>query len=81
VNASYLGKLARQIPGLNYSQWQSQLGNSSLISRVRTEEQQGVTGSFGGTPTIILQGPKGQTNPVSGSIPYSSLEAGIKEVS
>jgi protein-disulfide isomerase len=81
VTTSYLEGLAKQIPGLNYNQWLSQYQSSTLTSQVQAENQQAISQNFGGTPTVILQGPKGQTQPTSGAIPYSSLQSGINEVS
>jgi len=46
-----------------------------------TEEQQAVAGSFGGTPTLLFQGPTGQTQTVSGDLTYGGLQAGTKIVS
>lgn len=80
VTPSYLEGLAKQIPGLNYNQWLSQYQSSTLTSQVQSENQTAISQNFGGTPTIIIQGPKGQTQPTSGDVPYSDLESGIHAV-
>ncbi len=80
VTPAYLEGIAKQIPGLNYNQWLSQYQSSTLASQVQSENQQAVAQNFGGTPTIIIQGPKGQTQPASGNIPYSNLQSGVNEV-
>ncbi|HEY2653262.1 MAG TPA: thioredoxin domain-containing protein [Solirubrobacteraceae bacterium] len=77
VTPSYLEGLAKQIPGLNYNQWLSQYQSSTLTSQVQSESQYALSQNWNGTPTIIIQGPKGQTQPTSGAIPYSDLQSGF----
>lgn len=80
VTPAYLESIAKQIPGLNYNQWLSQYQSSTLTSQVQSEDQYANSQNFQGTPTIILQGPKGQTQPASGDIPYSDIQSGVNAV-
>lgn len=80
VTPAFLEQIAKQVPGLNYQQWLAQYQSSNLTSQVQSENQQARAQNYGGTPTIILVGPKGQTQPASGDIPYSDIQAGIKAV-
>lgn len=81
VTPTFLAQIANEIPGLNYGQWFSQYTSSSLASQVNSENRTARAANYQGTPTIILQGPKGQTQAASGDIPYGDIEAGIKAVS
>jgi protein-disulfide isomerase len=78
VNDNYLDSLARLIPGLNYSQWSSDRGSSSLASQVTQDQQFAASNGWTSTPTIIVSGPKGSTQP--SSFDYGSLETAIKAV-
>ncbi len=82
VNDSYLNGLASQIPGLNYSEWSSDRGSSTLTGQVTTDEQAAAGKNFSSTPTLDIVGPKGEAQPIVG-VPssYSSLESAIKSVS
>jgi protein-disulfide isomerase len=83
VTPAYLDGLAKQIPGLNYSAWQSNLGNSSLEAQVTSDNNAGVAvdGGSASTPTIVASGPLGQAKPIVG-LPgsYSELTAAIQSV-
>jgi protein-disulfide isomerase len=82
VTNSYLSGLATQIPGLNVSQWQSQLQSSTLSNQVTQDERTAQSLGFNSTPTITIQGPKSQAQPIVGApSSYSQLEAAIKSVS
>jgi protein-disulfide isomerase len=68
---AFLQGIARQIPGLHYSAWQTNLQNPSLQAKVSADDSAGVkidsTNPNGvGTPTIIVTGPKGQALPIDG---------------
>jgi protein-disulfide isomerase len=81
VNESYLTGLAKQIPGLNLSQWQAARGDVSLASQVQSEEQAGAAAGVQGTPTLFFKGPKGSFSPTAGVPSYSDLQNAIKQVS
>jgi protein-disulfide isomerase len=82
VTPAYLDGLARQIPGLNYSAWKSASQSSTYISQVTADGQAAAAKGFNSTPTIVIQGPKGQAQPIVGNpSSYSQLETVIKSVS
>jgi protein-disulfide isomerase len=81
VNQSYLQGLAQQITGLNYSAWQSARQSSTYTSQVTADGHAAAARGFNSTPTIVIQGPKGQAQPIAG-VPssYSQLESVINSV-
>jgi protein-disulfide isomerase len=82
VTEAYLAGLAKQIPGLNISKWQSDRGDAALASQVATDGQTGTSIGVSGTPTLVFQGPKGKTATPSAGVPsYSQLQQTIKQVS
>jgi protein-disulfide isomerase len=81
VSPSYLEGLARLVPGLNFAKWQSDRANAAMISQVSTDVQAAATNRFTSTPTIVVQGPKGQAQPIVGSTDYGTLQSSIKLVS
>ena len=50
-------------------------------SKRLTDEQQALSRGYNSTPTIVVQGPKGQAQPIVGAVSYKSLESTIKSVS
>jgi protein-disulfide isomerase len=80
VNESYLTGLAKQVTGLNVSQWSTARNNSSLATQVSTDEQSGTAAGVQGTPTLVFTGPKGTTAGSSSVPSYSDLQASIKKV-
>lgn len=80
VTSSYLLGLAKQVPGLNLSQWQSSRSASSLAAQVRAEGQTGKSIGVNATPAFVFQGPKGTTTPTAGVLSYSDLESAITRV-
>jgi protein-disulfide isomerase len=80
VTPAYLNGLASQIPGLNYSAWSTQSKNPAYASQVISDEQAAKASGFDSTPTIVVQGPKGQAQPIAGVTDYGTLEAAIKSV-
>ncbi len=80
VTPAYLDGLASQIPGLNYSEWLTQSKNPTYAGQVVSDEQAAQSRGFNSTPTIVVQGPKGQAQPIQGVVDYATLEAAIKSV-
>jgi protein-disulfide isomerase len=78
VTESYLDKLARQVPGLNYSAWRS-ARKTGLAKPVSSDEALAQSKGYNSTPTIVVKGPKGSPAPAAGSIPYSTLESMVKQ--
>jgi protein-disulfide isomerase len=81
VNTGYLNGIARLVPGLNFAKWSSDRTSSKLTQQVTAEQNTAKTLGLNSTPTLIVQGPKGQAQPVAGDIPYNSLEQLIQSVS
>jgi protein-disulfide isomerase len=82
VNQTYLNNLAKHVPNLNFSQWQSASRSPALLTQVKTENSAAVAQGFQSTPTLTIVGPKGQTQPLVG-VPnsYGDLESAISQVS
>ncbi len=82
VTESYLTGLAKQVPGLNLSEWQTARNDQSLVSQVQSDEAAGTAAHVTGTPTLIFQGPKGTASPSGGGLPgYSDLQKAINQIS
>jgi protein-disulfide isomerase len=82
VTPAYLQGLAGQIPGLNYSQWNSDRQSSTLSSQVTADEAAAQASGYDSTPTIVVKGAKSQAQPIVGNpTSYGSLESVIKSVS
>ncbi|HEY5197888.1 MAG TPA: thioredoxin domain-containing protein [Solirubrobacteraceae bacterium] len=81
VTASYLDGLAKQIPGLNYAKWLSASTLSTYSNGVTADEQDAAKAGFNSTPTIVVVGPKGSAQPITGAVDYATLEQAIQSVS
>jgi protein-disulfide isomerase len=82
VTTAYLQGLAGQIPGLKYSQWNSDRTAPTLSSQVTADEAAAQAAGFDSTPTIVVKGPKSQAQPIVGNpSSYGSLESVIQSVS
>jgi protein-disulfide isomerase len=81
VTPAYLDGLAKQIPGLDYNAWLTQSKSPTLLAQVTADQQSAASRGFNSTPTIVIQGPKGQAQPIVGSTDYGTLQSEIKSVS
>jgi protein-disulfide isomerase len=81
VTDNYLGGLAKQIPGLNFSQWSSDRGSSTLSSQVGADTASAAAAGFSSTPTLVVSGPKNQAQPLVGDQTYSAMQTAINSVS
>ena len=82
VTNSYLDGLAQQVPGLHYSKWSSDRQSSTLSGQVNSDEQAAANAGYNSTPTILIQGPKGQAQPIVGDpSSYGQLQSAISAVS
>ena len=81
VNSSFLDGLAKLVPGLDYSKWALDAGQSSLKAQVTSDQNFASSKGYTSTPVLTFQGPKGQAQPLVGDYPYSDIEAAIKSVS
>jgi hypothetical protein len=59
VTPSYLANRAQQIPGLKLAPWQANLQNPVFVAKVKSDVRAANTEAPRGTPTLIVQGPKG----------------------
>lgn len=83
VTPAFLDAIARQIPGLDYSKWASDLkGDSSLTSQVTSDGDTAQQLGYKYTPTIVVKGPKGEAQPIQG-VPssWSELQQELTAVS
>jgi protein-disulfide isomerase len=82
VTPAFLQAIAQQVPGLNLSSWGSSRQSSSLEAQVTSDGQSATARGFTATPTIVVQGPKGQAQPIQ-SLPssYSQITSEINAVS
>ena len=80
MTSAYLSGLAKQVPGLGYSTWLGDSKNAGLASQVQSEEQEAASRNFDSTPTLLVQGPKGQAQPIVGNVDYGTLESTINSV-
>jgi protein-disulfide isomerase len=81
VTEHYLQGLAKQIPSLNLTTWQTDRNDPSLTSQVNSEQSKAKSLGVSGTPTLVFQGPKGQAVPNSAVPSYAQLERAVKQVS
>jgi protein-disulfide isomerase len=80
VNEAYLQGLAKQVPGLSFNSWNNARGASSLSSQIPSDAHQAAAVGASGTPTLVIKGPKGQAQPLSGDVDYGTLEQAIQSV-
>jgi protein-disulfide isomerase len=81
VNQNFLNEIAKSIPGLNFSTWQTDSGKSAFTAQVQSDQQEAATRGFNSTPTIVVTGPKGSAQPIVGNTDYGTLQSAIKQVS
>jgi protein-disulfide isomerase len=82
VTDNYLAGLAKQVSGLNFSQWNSDRGSSSLTEQVTKDTQAAAAAGYQSTPTIVVSGPKSQAKPIVGDpSSYGELQSAINSVS
>lgn len=82
VNQTYLNNLAKHVPNLNFSKWQSDSHDPGLLTQVKTDNSGAIAKGFQSTPTLTIVGPKGQTQPITGAPSnFAELETAIASVS
>jgi protein-disulfide isomerase len=74
---SYLDNIAKQIPGLNYSKWLADRKNPSLLAQLQADQQAASARAINSTPTVIVSGPKGTSQPIVGPGDYSTYQQAI----
>jgi protein-disulfide isomerase len=79
---SYLDSIAKQVPGLNYTKWLSDLNsNSSLAAQVQSDANAANAAGYTSTPTVVVKGPKGQAAAIQNVPTFAQIQAEIKSVS
>jgi protein-disulfide isomerase len=81
VNTAFLNGIAKLVPGLNFAQWSSARNSPNVTSQVSADAAAAASKGFNSTPTLVVQGPKGQAQPLVGNVDYSAIESAIKSVS
>ncbi len=79
VNTSFLDGLARLVPGLNFNQWSKDRTSARMVSKVTADGKLASALGFSGTPSILVQGPRGRRE-VTEVGTYSTYEAAVKAV-
>lgn len=79
VTPSFLDNLAKLVPGLNYAKWMSDRGSLTLTGRVSADQRAAQAAGFSGTPSVIIQGPKGARK-IAYLGDYATYETAIKAV-
>jgi protein-disulfide isomerase len=77
VTESYLDGLARQVPGLNYSKWLADRKDPSLLGQLTADQQAASSSGLNSTPTVVVSGPKGTSQPIVGANNYSAYQQAI----
>jgi protein-disulfide isomerase len=54
VNEAYLQSLARQVPGLNLTKWQTDRGDQKLQAQLAVDTQEANQNGFTGTPSFLI---------------------------
>lgn len=83
VTPSFLVGLAKQVTGLNLSQWQVYLRDPLLVGQLQADQKAAARIKATSTPTLIMTGPRGSAavpTPSNGIPTYSLLEATIARV-
>jgi protein-disulfide isomerase len=82
VNPAFLESIAQQVPGLSLASWQANRQSPTLEAQVSSDGQAAQSRGFTATPTLVIQGPKGQATPIQ-SLPasYSQITSEISSVS
>jgi protein-disulfide isomerase len=86
ISTGYIQDLAKQIPGLDFAQWQQGLTDPALAQDVTADVNAANNLAPNGTPAIYVKGPKGnvlydQNNELSAVPTLAQLQALIAQVS
>jgi protein-disulfide isomerase len=82
VNQTFLNNLAKRVLGLDFNKWLSDSHSQPMLSQVSADQAAATAKGFNSTPTLLIDGPKGQTQPIVG-VPnsYADLQKAINSVS
>jgi protein-disulfide isomerase len=79
VTQRYLDRLAVKIPKLNLKTWQIDRGNPAFLSQVRSDAAAARSAGITGTPTVIVEGPRGVKHLVGGLASYDTLQHAVEQ--
>jgi predicted DsbA family dithiol-disulfide isomerase len=79
VTSDFLEGLAQKTPGLDVKEWKAQLTKDLLDSELKTAQSNAQSAGVDSTPTMILNGPRGQRKLV-GLSDYDQISQAIDEV-
>lgn len=80
VTEGYLQGLAKQVPGLNLTQWEAARNDPNLAAEVTKDGESGDNLGVSGTPTLVFTGPKGTTASPQSIPTYPQLEQEVQKV-
>lgn len=80
VTESYLDGLAGQVPRLNHATWTVARQATPLATQLQQQEAAAKTAGIIGTPTLVLEGPRGKVQPQSAEPGYTELESDVSQV-
>ncbi len=80
VTPRYLNGLAEQIPRLNLKSWQTDRSNPAFLSQLRADVAAANSAGIIGTPTVIVEGPRGSKHVLGSLPPYATLRQAIDQV-
>jgi protein-disulfide isomerase len=86
VTQRFLGRLAGEVPGLEFGTWTKDRGDPALRGRIQADEQDAqrqlpLIDGGRGTPGLIISGPAGRRFIAESTVNYDQLKAAIKTVS
>jgi protein-disulfide isomerase len=76
----YLNSLAEQIPKLDLKTWQTDRSDPVFLSQLRGDAAAANSAGITGTPTVIVEGPRGSEHVVGSLPPYATLRHAIEQV-
>jgi protein-disulfide isomerase len=81
VTPTFLDGIAKQVPGLNVTEWKTDEGDPIYLSQVQADESAAATAGFDETPQLVFKGVKGSLPLQAGVATYSELQQAITQVS
>ena len=78
LDLTKLGEYAKQV-GMNQAKFQTCYDSQKFASRVARDVTSGEAAGANGTPYTVVIGPGGETVPVSGAVPFESLDATVAQ--
>jgi protein-disulfide isomerase len=80
VTPRFLARVARHVPGLNYTKWAQERDRRSLRREVQRQERTASRRGIFATPTLIIRGPHGASKRVVGVPTIQHLKRAIDSV-